>query len=201
MTEMVLDISELSGKQLGLLKEIVPRLSRIAIFGVPGFNAPQFAATETAARALAVEVESSPKLSRIAILWDLVTGPMQMEAVKKTADLLKIEVDVLRVRSPSDFETAFSMASQHGAGAMAILSSSLISENMPSLAELALRHHLAAITLFRRFRSGRGIVGLWAESSRCAAAGWTKERQGAPGDQARGFTDRAADQIRVGRQS
>ena len=28
-----------------LLKEIVPRLSRIAIFGVPGLNAPQFAAT------------------------------------------------------------------------------------------------------------------------------------------------------------
>jgi putative ABC transport system substrate-binding protein len=57
MTGMFLDIPELSGKQVGLLKEIVPRLSRIAIFGVPGLNAPQFAATETAARALALEAE------------------------------------------------------------------------------------------------------------------------------------------------
>jgi putative tryptophan/tyrosine transport system substrate-binding protein len=57
MTGMFLDIPELSGKQLGLLKEIVPRLSRIAISGIPGLNAPQFAATETAARALAVETE------------------------------------------------------------------------------------------------------------------------------------------------
>ena len=57
VTGMFLDIPELSGKQVGLLKEIVPRLSRIAIFGVPGFNTLQFTATETAARALAVEAE------------------------------------------------------------------------------------------------------------------------------------------------
>jgi len=57
ITGMFLDIPELSGKQVGLLKEIVPRLSRIAIFGIPDVNALQFAATETAARALAVEAE------------------------------------------------------------------------------------------------------------------------------------------------
>jgi putative tryptophan/tyrosine transport system substrate-binding protein len=57
MTGMFLDIPELSGKQVGLLKEIVPRLSRIAIFGIPSLNALQFAATETAVRALALEAE------------------------------------------------------------------------------------------------------------------------------------------------
>jgi putative ABC transport system substrate-binding protein len=54
---MFLDLPELSGKQVGLLKEIVPRLSRIAIFGIPDLNELQFAATETAARAIGVEVE------------------------------------------------------------------------------------------------------------------------------------------------
>jgi putative tryptophan/tyrosine transport system substrate-binding protein len=57
MTGMFLDIPELSGKQVGFLKEIVPRLSRIAIFGIPDLNAAQFAATETAVRALALEAE------------------------------------------------------------------------------------------------------------------------------------------------
>jgi putative ABC transport system substrate-binding protein len=57
ITGMFLDIPELRGKQLVLLKEIVPRLSRIAIFGVPDLNALQFAATETAARAVGVEIE------------------------------------------------------------------------------------------------------------------------------------------------
>ena len=57
MTGMFLDLPELSGKQMGLLKEIVPRLARIAIFGVPSLNAAQFAAAKTAARALALEAE------------------------------------------------------------------------------------------------------------------------------------------------
>src|SRR5579863_2758265 len=50
ITAVFLDIPELMGKQIGLLKETVPRLSRIAIFGVPGLNALQFKAAERAAR-------------------------------------------------------------------------------------------------------------------------------------------------------
>ena len=57
LTGMFLDLPELSGKQVGLLKEIVPRLSRIAIFGIPDLNAAQFAATEMVVRALALEAE------------------------------------------------------------------------------------------------------------------------------------------------
>jgi putative ABC transport system substrate-binding protein len=57
ITGMFLDIPELSGKQVGLLREVLPRLSRIAIFGVPGLNVLQFAATETAARALTIQSE------------------------------------------------------------------------------------------------------------------------------------------------
>jgi putative ABC transport system substrate-binding protein len=57
MTGMFLDLPELSGKQVGLLKEIVPRLSRIAVFGISDLNAAQFAATETAVWALAVKAE------------------------------------------------------------------------------------------------------------------------------------------------
>jgi putative ABC transport system substrate-binding protein len=57
MTGMFLDLPELSGKHVGLLKEIIPRLSRIAIFGISDLNAAQFAATETAVRALALEAD------------------------------------------------------------------------------------------------------------------------------------------------
>jgi len=57
LTGMFLDFPELSGKQVALLKEIVPRLSRIAIFGVPGLNAAQFAAAAAAVRAVGIEAE------------------------------------------------------------------------------------------------------------------------------------------------
>jgi putative ABC transport system substrate-binding protein len=57
LTGMFLDIPELCGKQVGLLKEIVPRLSRIAILGIPDLNAVQFAAAASAVRALGLEAE------------------------------------------------------------------------------------------------------------------------------------------------
>ena len=58
ITGVFLDIPELIGKQVGLLKEIIPRLSRIAVFGVPGLNAPQFKAAETAVRTFNVVAET-----------------------------------------------------------------------------------------------------------------------------------------------
>jgi putative ABC transport system substrate-binding protein len=57
MTGFFLDTPEISGKQVGLLREVLPHLSRIAVLGVPGLNALQFAATEAAARAVAIEAE------------------------------------------------------------------------------------------------------------------------------------------------
>ena len=57
VTGMFLDIPELIGKQLGLLKEIVPHVSRIAIFGVSGLTTPQFKAAEAVARAFNVGAE------------------------------------------------------------------------------------------------------------------------------------------------
>jgi hypothetical protein len=56
-TGIFLDLPELSAKQVGLLKEIIPRLSRIAIFGIPGLNEAQFPAAKTAVQALRVESE------------------------------------------------------------------------------------------------------------------------------------------------
>jgi putative tryptophan/tyrosine transport system substrate-binding protein len=57
LTGFFLDIPEMSGKQLGLLREVLPRLSRVAVLGVAGLNAVQFAATEAAAKALGLEAE------------------------------------------------------------------------------------------------------------------------------------------------
>jgi putative tryptophan/tyrosine transport system substrate-binding protein len=57
LTGMFLDLPELSGKQVGLIKEIVPRLSHVAIFGIPGINAAQFAAASAAVQAVGLDAE------------------------------------------------------------------------------------------------------------------------------------------------
>jgi len=103
-------------------------------------------------------IETNPKLSRLAVLWDPITGPVQLESVKKTTGSLKIQLDILEVRQPSDFEAAFSTTSRRGANAMVMLSSPLISANVKMLAELSVRHHVPAITLFPDFARAGGLM-------------------------------------------
>jgi putative tryptophan/tyrosine transport system substrate-binding protein len=103
-------------------------------------------------------VESNPKLSRAAALWDPVTGPVQVDSVKKAAESLNIELEILETRRTADFEEAFSIASRRGAGAMAMLSSPLISANVQMLAELSIGHRIPAITLFPDFARSGGLL-------------------------------------------
>jgi putative tryptophan/tyrosine transport system substrate-binding protein len=103
-------------------------------------------------------VESNPKLSRAAALWDPVTGPVQVESVKKAAESLNIELEILETRRTADFEGAFLIAIQRGAGAMAMLSSPLISSNVQLLAELSVGHRIPAITLFPDFARTGGLL-------------------------------------------
>jgi putative tryptophan/tyrosine transport system substrate-binding protein len=103
-------------------------------------------------------VESSSKLSRVAVLWDPATGPVQMESIKKAGEALKLQLDIIEIQRPSDFEGAFSVASQRSASAMVILSSPLISPNVQVLAELALLYRVPAITLFPDFARAGGFL-------------------------------------------
>ena len=83
---------------------------------------------------------------------------MQIESVKKAAELLKIQLDISEVRTASNFDEAFSGASQRSAGAMVLLSSPVIGPNVQILAELAIRHRLPAITLFPDFAREGGLL-------------------------------------------
>jgi len=58
VTGVFLDFPELSGKQLELLREIVPGLSRVALVGDRDGNAAQFRAAAQAAQALGVQTQN-----------------------------------------------------------------------------------------------------------------------------------------------
>ena len=122
ITGMFLDIPELGGKQVGLLKEIVLRLSRIAIFGIPDLNTAQFAATEMAVRALALEVE------------------------------------IIEVRSPEEFDGALDAATTKHADAGILLSSPLVFLASKQIGELALAKRLPLISLFGEFPNKGGLI-------------------------------------------
>jgi putative ABC transport system substrate-binding protein len=56
ITGLFLDLSELSGKHLQILKEIIPRTSRVAVLGDPDINAPQLRELERVAQALSMQI-------------------------------------------------------------------------------------------------------------------------------------------------
>jgi putative ABC transport system substrate-binding protein len=59
-TGLFLDIPELGGKQIELLKSVVPTLTRLAVLWDAAIGTLQFHATETAARSSGVTLESFP---------------------------------------------------------------------------------------------------------------------------------------------
>jgi putative ABC transport system substrate-binding protein len=58
ITGLFLDLSELSGKHLQILKEITPATSRVAVLGRPDINATQIRELERVARSLAVQIRA-----------------------------------------------------------------------------------------------------------------------------------------------
>src|SRR5262249_25582521 len=120
------------------------------------------------AKCIEMLVESNPKVSRAAVLWDPTTGTVQRESVKKAGEKLNVELDVLQVQRPSDFDTAFNgepaRCGRDGnavitarcakrAGACRTCSSSPLSGHYP----------------FPRFRACRRLIGLWAKSTQLAS--------------------------------
>src|SRR5438067_5356371 len=58
ITGMFLDLSELSGKHLQLLKEIIPGMARVAVLGNSDINAPQLRELEQVAQSLALQTQA-----------------------------------------------------------------------------------------------------------------------------------------------
>jgi putative ABC transport system substrate-binding protein len=109
-------------------------------------------------KCLQLLAESGSGLSRVAVLWDPTIGPVQLDAVKKAAPLMKADLDIFEAPRASDFEKAFSDADLRGIRSMIILSSPLIPGNVQKLSELGLRYRMAAITLFPDFARVGGLL-------------------------------------------
>jgi putative ABC transport system substrate-binding protein len=95
ITGVFLDLPELSGKQLQLLKEIIRSISRVAILGDQVLNAPQFQATEVAARSLAMQ----PQLLDVRASKDIDTALEAASRGRAAAVLLLSSPLVFRYRA------------------------------------------------------------------------------------------------------
>ena len=120
-----------------------------ASFAHPGGNVTGIflAFREFAAKWLDLLKEMIPRLSRVAVLWDPSTGQQQKRSVEGAAEQLKVTLEVMEVRSPSDLDEAFRSASQRGADAVLMLGSPLFLGQ--KAADLAISHPAACLLLGR----------------------------------------------------
>jgi putative ABC transport system substrate-binding protein len=113
---------DLAMKRVGLLKEVVPQLSRLAVLGNPAH--PAYAS--------------------------------QVKTIETGVQSLGVQLDIIAVRDPNDFEAAFKMARR--AQALIQLDDVLLTTHRTRLVEHTLRNRLPAIYGIREFVDGGGLM-------------------------------------------
>ena len=122
-TGYVLDIPEISGKQLQFLKEVKPDLRRVAVLGDPRVNELQSRATEAAARGAGLTIQA------------------------------------FSVRDIGEVPGAIAGAARQRAGALVVLTSPLVFNNLARIADAAVKHRLPAICPFApAFADAGGLI-------------------------------------------
>ena len=100
-----------------------------------------------------------PGIRRIAVLRDPSTGPWQLAATKSAAEKLRIELQVVDVRTFEELDPALEFVIKSGSRALVQLSSPLFDTwRAARIAELATKHRLPAISMFRSFAEAGGLM-------------------------------------------
>ncbi len=123
--------AELSTKQLELLKEAVPRASRIAVLWNPG----------------------NP--------WH----PITVKSLGAGSRSLKIQLQMVPVRGPEEFQNAFATMSKERAQAVLFLADPVTYVHRKRLADLAISHRLPAMAGPRDFAEAGSLLSYWANTT------------------------------------
>ena len=109
--------------------------------------------------------EALPSLSRVAVLWETTSSVKQLRAIESFARSIGVQLHVLEVHGPEDFDGAFAAAQTAQAEALVILASIVFTTHRQHLAELAAIHRLPAIYYNRRFAEGGGLLSYGPKES------------------------------------
>jgi putative tryptophan/tyrosine transport system substrate-binding protein len=161
----------------------------VASLARPGGNVTgtAFFNPELAAKRLELLRETLPRLSKAAALLnpDNPGNATLLQAMEVTAKSLKLELQLIEVRGPAEFEKAFKTMADKHVGAVAILEDGMINANLPAIAALAAGARLPSIGMPELAQAG-GLMAYgvnFPEMYRRAAVFVDKILKGAkPGD-------------------
>jgi len=126
----------------------------------PGGNITglSFLNTELSAKRLEVLKEALPRITRVALLNDLNTAQNIVAATETAARRLRLQLQILEVRSADDFERAFDVAVKNRAEAIDVLASAYFNAHRGRIVALAERTRLPAIYESREFVDAGGLM-------------------------------------------
>ena len=143
---------DLSGKRLALLKELMPNLSRVAVFWS----------------------SSTPSY------------PLVLRETEAAARALGVQLRVVEVHGPTDFDNAFSAITRERVGALVVLPDAMFRNQQRRILDLAAKNRLPAMYWSRELVDAGGLMAYGAnipDSYRQAAHVVDKILKGAkPGD-------------------
>jgi putative ABC transport system substrate-binding protein len=138
----------------------------------PGGNVTGFTVThpELISKKLELLKELIPALSRVAVIWDpnAITPSVRVAsttAMRAAARSLRVDVKVIEVRGPADFDAAFRQAVQDRRQALSVTETAMVFAHRADIAELARRSRLPTIGEWRLSASAGFLVSYGADLS------------------------------------
>jgi putative ABC transport system substrate-binding protein len=168
----------------------------VASLAQPGGNVTGLTtlAPEQSVKRLALLTEAVPGVSQVAVLWNPADryAALEVRVMEAAARGLGVQLQSLEVRSPDEFERAFEAAAREGAGALSILATPFIAQNLRRIVNLTIEHRLPAIFWRPDFAEAGGLMayGPSQQDMRRRA-----RRQDSQGCQARRLAGGAADDV------
>jgi len=162
----------------------------VASLARPGGNATGLSnlVSELSGKQLEIRKAAAPQVSRIGVLYNPVNpaSRVALEEARASARTLAVALEVQEIRQPNELARAFSLLRARRAGALLMISDSVLSIQMPEVSKLALQSRLPAIFANRAFPEAGGLFAYgpsFTENLRRAAFYVDKILKGAkPGD-------------------
>jgi len=122
---------------------------------------------ELATKRLQLLKEAMPQATRVAILWNPATPyhPKAIEELKVVAPSLAIELSLVSVRTPEQFDPAYSAVSRAHAQALYVLDAPLFFTHRTTLLTLASRARLPVISGAKEFSDEGGLMSYGVKSA------------------------------------
>ena len=131
----------------------------IKSFSRPGGNVTGLTIrnSQLAAKRLEQLNEMLPGLSRVAVVWDAWV-PTEVDQLQRAARSLGIQLQLIEVKNPYNFDAAFAAANKQKAEAIMLLSSPAVYLRRTQLGVLALEHRLPCDAVFHDLTRAVGLM-------------------------------------------